>query len=164
VNKFLEEIKNEFKRAYNNNEKKEAGKIINNFHYKRICSMMDDHEGEVVFGNANMHNDLNLGFAVIKNPKRDCKLMQEEIFGPLLPMIVYTHLDEAVKYINDGEKPLAIYYFGDRNGANAERICSETSSGSFNINEVIFQLANDYLPFGGVGASGYGRYYGRIGF
>ena len=90
-----------------------------------------------------MHKDLDIGFAVIKNPKRDCKLMQEEIFGPLLPMIVYTHLDEAIKYINDGDKPLSLYYFGDKNGANAERVCSETSSGSFVINEILLQFGND---------------------
>jgi acyl-CoA reductase-like NAD-dependent aldehyde dehydrogenase len=90
--------------------------------------------------------------------------MKDEIFGPILPIIPYQNIDEAIKYINDGEKPLALYYFGSQNGQNSKRIERETSSGAFAVNEVLYQVTNCDLPFGGVGYSGYGRYHGFEGF
>jgi acyl-CoA reductase-like NAD-dependent aldehyde dehydrogenase len=90
--------------------------------------------------------------------------MRDEIFGPILPVVPYQSIDEAIKYINDGEKPLALYYFGSQKGANARRIEKETSSGAYVVNDAIYQVFNIELPFGGVGYSGYGRYHGIDGF
>lgn len=104
----------------------ECGKIINSFHYKRLCAMLEDHDGQVIFGNGNAHKDFKLDLTVIKNPRRDCAMMQEEIFGPVLPMITYKNIDEVIDFINDDEKPLAIYYFGKHNGPNQNRIETET--------------------------------------
>lgn len=154
----------QFQKGYNGNENMETGKIINSFHYKRLCAMLENHGGEVIFGNGNAHIDFKLDLCVIKNPKRDSAMMQEEIFGPVLPMITYKKIDEAIDFINDDEKPLAIYYFGKHNGPNQKRVEKETISGGFASHEVILQAATPFLPFGGVGHSGYGKYHGFEGF
>jgi len=89
--------------------------------------------------------------------------MQEEIFGPLLPFITVNSEQEAIKFINKREKPLAIYIF-TANKSLAKRIIDSTSSGSTCVNDVIFQCAPPSLPFGGVGASGVGAYHGKYSF
>ena len=95
----------------------ESGKIINEFHYKRLCDLFKDHGGEVVIGNQNAHLDSNLQPSVILNPIKDSPLMKEEIFGPIFPLLTYENIDEAIEYISEEqEKPLVIYYFGRRNG------------------------------------------------
>lgn len=116
-------------------------------------------------GNGNAYKDFNLGLTVVKNPRKDSAMLQDEIFGPILPIITYKNLDEAIDYINEEqEKPLAIYYFGKHNSANQKRLINETSSGGFASHEVIMQAASPFLPFGGVGFSGHGRYHGYEGF
>ena len=91
--------------------------------------------------------------------------MQDEIFGPIFPLITYKNLDEAIEYIQaEQEKPLVVYYFGKKNGPSQKRVENETSSGSLVVNETIFQIINTDLPFGGVGHSGQGRYHGISGF
>ena len=95
----------------------ESGKIINEFHYNRLCDLFKDHGGQVVIGNSNAHIDRNLKPSVILNPNKDSSLMKEEIFGPIFPLLTYKNIDEAIEYINEEqEKPLVIYYFGPRNG------------------------------------------------
>jgi len=118
VESFMTALAAQFKKGYNNNENMETGKIINSFHYKRLCAMLDDHGGEVIFGNGNAHKDFKLDLVVIKNPRKDSAMMQEEIFGPVLPMITYKKIDEVIEFINDNENPLAVYYFGKHNGPN----------------------------------------------
>lgn len=89
-------------------------------------------------------------------------VMQEEIFGPVLPMLTFAATDEAVRFVNDREKPLALYYFGpEKTGLDVLR---RTTSGGSCLNDVIMHIANDRLPFGGVGNSGMGRYHGRDSF
>lgn len=90
-------------------------------------------------------------------------LMHEEIFGPILPVILYDTLDEALAYINVRDRPLALYWFGNDKAAEA-RVLNGTISGGVTINDTILHLAQDNLPFGGVGASGYGHYHGEAGF
>lgn len=126
--------------------------------------MLSDHGGEVVLGNPNAHIDMKLDFTIILNPKKGSKCLTDEIFGPIWPMITYKNFDDVVNYIKNDEKPLAMYYFGDKNSANFKRLEKETSSGSLVVNDCLMQIANVYLPFGGVGASGYGRYHGIEGF
>ena len=88
--------------------------------------------------------------------------MTEEIFGPLLPVKTFRHIDEAIGYVNRRDKPLALYYFGDHR--EAERVLDRTSSGGACVNDTIVHLANGRLPFGGVGESGFGKYHGRSSF
>ncbi|HRO03846.1 MAG TPA: coniferyl aldehyde dehydrogenase [Terricaulis sp.] len=93
----------------------------------------------------------------------DMGVMQEEIFGPLLPVMAYETLDDAVGYINAHPRPLSLYYFGE-DKAESEALLARTHSGGVTINDVIFHFTMDDLPFGGVGASGMGAYHGKRGF
>ena len=100
---------------------------------------------------------------VITNVTDDMRVMQEEIFGPLLPIVPYDSLDDAIAYVNDRDRPLALYYF-DWDKARADRILRETHSGGVCINEVMTHTMVDDMPFGGVGPSGMGHYHGKEGF
>ncbi|HKF25757.1 MAG TPA: coniferyl aldehyde dehydrogenase [Candidatus Acidoferrum sp.] len=91
------------------------------------------------------------------------QIMQEEIFGPVLPVLTYRSLDEALSYINGRPHPLAVYYF-DNQARRVDRVLYTTTSGGVTVNDVIFHIAQNNLPFGGVGASGMGHYHGRAGF
>ena len=93
----------------------------------------------------------------------DMAVMREEIFGPLLPVVGYASLEEAIAFVNDRPRPLALYFF-ERDRADIERVISNTVSGGVTINDVLLHVAQEDLPFGGVGASGIGRYHGREGF
>ena len=91
------------------------------------------------------------------------RVMQDEIFGPLLPVVPYRALDDAIRYVTARPRPLALYYFG-RDSGDVERVLRETHSGGVTLNDVILHIAQDDLPFGGVGPSGMGHYHGRDGF
>jgi coniferyl-aldehyde dehydrogenase len=91
------------------------------------------------------------------------RLMQEEIFGPVLPIVEYRNLDEAIQLINQAERPLALYWFG-RSSANRDRVLQTTHSGGVTVNDCLWHLAQENQPFGGVGASGMGTYHGEWGF
>jgi coniferyl-aldehyde dehydrogenase len=93
----------------------------------------------------------------------DMRVMREEIFGPLLPLVPYRSLDQAIAYVNDRPRPLALYVF-DHDAASVERVLRETVSGGATVNETILHIAQEDLPFGGVGPSGMGEYHGRAGF
>ncbi len=101
--------------------------------------------------------------ALVLEPDDKMAIMTEEIFGPLLPIKSYDQIDEAIDYVNDRDRPLAIYYFGNDN-AEQERVLSRTTSGGVTINDVIMHVSMEDLPFGGVGHSGMGSYHGREGF
>jgi aldehyde dehydrogenase (NAD+) len=88
--------------------------------------------------------------------------MQEEIFGPILPVMTFDHVDQAISYINSNEKPLAFYYFGKKR--EAKEVIAKTTSGGGCINDTLLHIANHRLPFGGVGSSGMGKYHGRDSF
>lgn len=164
VSSLIDELKKHMKEGYNNNAEDQMGKIINEFHYKRLCSLFADHGGKVVLGNPNAHEDMNLQPAVILNPSKDSKLMTEEIFGPILPLIVYKDFSEAIEFITSRGKPLAAYFFGDVKSANFQTFLRDVSTGAINTNDVVMQVASEHLPFGGVGPSGYGRCHGEAGF
>ncbi|SEU03773.1 coniferyl aldehyde dehydrogenase [Variovorax sp. OV084] len=91
------------------------------------------------------------------------RVMQEEIFGPLLPVLTYKGIDEAIAYVNAHPRPLALYLF-EKNSATIERVMENTVTGGVSINETLLHVAQDNLPFGGVGASGMGAYHGEHGF
>ena len=165
VDEFIESLKFNLKNAYGNCETPaDSGKIVNEFHYNRLCDLFKDHGGEIVIGNQNTYQDRNLKPTLILNPDKNSELMKDEIFGPIFPLITYSNLDEAIQYTQDLEKPLVVYYFGDQNGYNYQKVLEDTSSGSLVVNDTIYQILNTDLPFGGVGNSGYGRYHGISGF
>jgi acyl-CoA reductase-like NAD-dependent aldehyde dehydrogenase len=100
---------------------------------------------------------------LVLDPSEEMTLMQEEIFGPILPVLTYQKLEEAIDYVNDHPRPLALYYFShDR--ATTDRVLTETVSGGVTINETMLHFTQDDVPFGGVGPSGMGHYHGKEGF
>lgn len=93
----------------------------------------------MIHGNENAHIDMKLKFNVILNPRRDSSIMKQEIFGPILPVLTYVNIDEAIKYINEEQtNPLVVHFFGATNCANQHKVEAETSSGTFVVNDTIY--------------------------
>jgi coniferyl-aldehyde dehydrogenase len=144
--------------------------VVNDKHYARLRSYVDDAKtrGATVV-------ELNPGSETLDPTARkmpptlvldatdEMLCMQEEIFGPVLPIVTYTRIEEAIAYVNAHPRPLALYYFGHGRAA-IDRILAETTSGGVSINETLLHFAQEDLPFGGVGASGMGAYHSREGF
>jgi len=120
-------------------------------------------EGEVIVGGERDRTQKYIAPTVINNVNKDGVIMQDEIFGPILPVLDYSDLEEAIDYINSKPKPLALYFFS-RDRHKQERILRETSSGGGCINDTIIHISSTQLPFGGVGESGMGSYHGRASF
>ena len=145
--------------------------IINEKNYDRLQELLDD----AIEKGANVDeiNPANEDFSqqefykmpptIVTNTTDDMKIMQEEIFGPLLPVVEYDEIDEATKLINSKDKPLGLYYFGN-NKSEEDNILNKTSSGGVTVNNVISHLQQNDLSFGGVGPSGMGRYKSFEGF
>ncbi len=93
----------------------------------------------------------------------DAAIMREEIFGPLLPVVAYDHLDDAIRYVNQRDRPLALYWFGE-NASHRDRVLARTIAGGVTVNGCLTHFAQEHQPFGGVGASGNGAYHGEYGF
>ena len=108
-------------------------------------------------------NGNKMPLTIVRNVTDDMKVMQEEIFGPILPIMTYTRIDEAVDYVNAHGRPLGLYYFGT-DKAEESTVLSRTISGGVTVNDVIFHNAMEDLPFGGTGPSGMGNYHGVDGF
>ncbi len=108
-------------------------------------------------------NGNKLPLTIIRHPTDDMAVMQEEIFGPILPVKTYSRTEDAVAYVNAHDRPLGLYYFGS-DGAEERRVLDATVSGGVTVNDVIFHVSMEDLPFGGVGPSGMGSYHGRDGF
>jgi aldehyde dehydrogenase (NAD+) len=137
------------------------GRVINGFHLDRLMALLVDQK--ILVGGQADQSDRYLAPTVVDEVEWDNPLMEAEIFGPILPILTYDSLDEVIAEINDRPKPLALYIFAiDR--AVQNKIVESTSSGGVVINEVIMQANLPSLPFGGVGASGMGKYHGRASF
>lgn len=123
---------------------------------ERIARLMKS--GRIIYGGKIIREERYIAPTILDNISPDDPIMQEEIFGPLLPVMEFEQLDEAIQYINKHEKPLALYYFGT--SAHAKEVIAKTSSGGVCVNDTIMHIANAHLPFGGVGNSGIGKYHG----
>ena len=108
-------------------------------------------------------NGNKMPLTIVRNVTDDMKVMQEEIFGPILPVMTYDSIDGAIDYVNSHGRPLGLYYFGDDKAEEA-KVLSRTISGGVTVNDVLFHNAMEDLPFGGVGPSGMGNYHGIDGF
>ncbi|MBB3117316.1 coniferyl aldehyde dehydrogenase [Pseudoduganella violacea] len=144
--------------------------IVNERHYGRICALLDDARAQgarvsevgVQPGDAHQRPH-TLAPTLVLGATNEMRVMQDEIFGPVLPVISYRTLDEAIAYINAHPRPLALYYFGfDR--ASQRQVLNRTTSGNVTLNDTLLHFAQDDLPFGGVGPSGIGAYHGIEGF
>ncbi|MBB4838688.1 coniferyl-aldehyde dehydrogenase [Sphingomonas kyeonggiensis] len=145
--------------------------VINDRHYERLTGWIEDARAkgaEVIAVNpANedlgSSNSRKLPLHIIRNPTDDMTVMQEEIFGPVLPVRRYGKLEDAIGEVNRRDRPLALYYFGKDEGEK-RTVLDRTISGGATINDVIFHVSQEELPFGGIGPSGMGAYHGEIGF
>ncbi|MCI5773943.1 MAG: aldehyde dehydrogenase [Erysipelotrichaceae bacterium] len=137
------------------------GKIINEKHFDRILGLVDP--AKVVIGGQGNRDTFQIEPTVMDNVTWDDKVMQEEIFGPILPVLTYRDLDELMTIIADKPAPLALYFFS-RNKQAIRKIEKSLSFGGGCINDTIIHLATPYMPFGGVGNSGMGQYHGKTGF
>lgn len=141
------------------------GRIVNHRHWDRVQNLIATSGGEKVIG-GQVPEDRDKCYippTVVSRPRPDAPIMSEEIFGPVFSVLPVEDLHEAVAFINARETPLALYVFSPSR-ERAEQVVSGTLSGGVCINDVMMQLANPNLPFGGLGASGFGRYHGKHGF
>lgn len=136
-------------------------RIVNVRHFKRLESLLGD--GEVLFGGEAIEAERYIAPTVMARVALDSPLMTDEIFGPILPVVSIGSVDEAIDFINDRPRPLALYVFSSDRGVQ-QQVVAHTSSGGVGINETVTHLAIEELPFGGVGASGMGAYHGRASF
>ncbi|MCC6335257.1 MAG: aldehyde dehydrogenase [Myxococcales bacterium] len=137
------------------------GRIISERHFKRLTTLMAG--GKVAVGGKTDAASKYIEPTVLTGVGLEHPLMQEEIFGPLLPVLEVKDLDEAIRFINERPKPLALYVF-TRDGARAEAVLKKTSSGGAVVNDCLIHITSPDLPFGGVGDSGVGNYHGRFSF
>ncbi|MEU8862736.1 aldehyde dehydrogenase family protein [Streptomyces umbrinus] len=136
----------------------EYGRIINERHFDRLSGLLDS--GRVVVGGVSDRATKYIAPTVLADVDPDSPVMGEEIFGPVLPIVTVPGLDEAVEFINDRDKPLALYVFTESD-VTRERLAAETSSGGLGFGLPLAHLTVSDLPFGGVGESGMGNYHGR---
>jgi coniferyl-aldehyde dehydrogenase len=145
--------------------------VVNGRNFERLQSYLEDARSkgaeliEVNPGNEDFSssNGNKMPLTILRNVTDDMKVMQEEIFGPILPVMTYTSMDQAIDYVNDHDRPLGLYYFGE-DKAEEDRVLARTHSGGVTINDVIFHNGMEDLPFGGIGPSGMGNYHGADGF
>jgi aldehyde dehydrogenase (NAD+) len=161
--KFIEKLKSNLRSFYTDNIKSSADypRIVNNKHFDRLKSLLI--EDKIAVG-GELHRDENfISPTIMKNVSWTDKIMEDEIFGPILPVIPYKNLDQAVQSILSYPKPLAFYVFSESPTKQKELI-SKIPFGGGCVNDTVVHLANPNLPFGGVGTSGIGSYHGQKSF
>ena len=156
---LMSKIKEEITKQYGTDPKRSPDypRIINSQHFERLISLISGED--IIIGGDNDPEELYIAPTVLDNVKSSSKIMQEEIFGPLLPVMEYSKLEEAIEYINSKDKPLALYCFTNDKRIS-RKILAETSSGGACINDTTIHPVNSKIPFGGVGQSGMGMYHG----
>jgi coniferyl-aldehyde dehydrogenase len=166
---LIDAIETTFKSMYPSvKDNKDYTSVVNSAQHARLQALIDDADakGAVVTplgGDLGCAKTRQMPLTLIHNVSKDMQVMQQEIFGPLLPILEYDSLDQAIDYINEGERPLALYIYSfDKTCQN--KILKSTHSGGVCINDAAFHVAAEDLPFGGVGSSGMGSYHGSEGF
>ena len=159
---FVEEFKKAVKRLHGDDvrQSKHFVRLVNERAFDRVASYLSD--GKVVAGGHTVREERYIEPTLLADVSPTSPVMQEEIFGPVLPMITFDKREEVVRFVTEREKPLAFYYFGKED--KAWKMIRHTSSGGACINDTIMHIANENLPFGGVGNSGMGSYHGRLSF
>ena len=145
--------------------------VVTDRHFDRLQGLVEDARGkgaEVIEVNPGKEdftgtNARKMPLTILRNVTDDMQAMQEEIFGPVLPVKTYRDVGEAIDYVNGRDRPLGLYYFGQDSGER-EQVLTRTISGGVTVNDVIFHVSMEDLPFGGVGPSGIGSYHGVEGF
>ncbi|MGL4772171.1 MAG: aldehyde dehydrogenase [Clostridium sp.] len=156
---IVEEIKEQYGECINKNE--DYPKIISEREVERLVRYFDG--GNIYFGGEYSIKDKYIQPTILTDIREDALVMEEEIFGPIIPVITFKNIKEAIDEVNKREKPLALYYFSE-NKESIEFILKNTTSGGVTINDTIIHVASSHLPFGGVGTSGMGAYHGKASF
>jgi len=160
---LLEALKRALREFYGDDPKRSSdfGRIVNERHHRRLAVLLKD--GEIVVGGETDESDRYIAPTILRNVSPQAPIMNDEIFGPILPVLTIRSIDEAIRFVNARPKPLALYVF-TRDPKVEEEVLSRTSSGGACVNATLWHLANSNLPFGGVGPSGMGAYHGRDSF
>ena len=162
--KLIEELAIQSEKLYG--KKEFYGGIISGHHHNRINDLMTDaieKGASLEFGGTSDQDNLRFAPTLISKVSKDARVLTEEIFGPILPLITFSDLNEVVEFINDKPKPLALYIFS-KSGKNIDFIKKNTSAGMMTINDAVIQFAHPHLPIGGVNNSGIGKSHGIAGF
>ena len=164
-NDLIKALKKTITEFYGENIEKspDFGRIVNQKHFNRLNDLLQIHKDNVVFGGNSSKEDLYIEPTLLDNITNDNKIMKEEIFGPILPIITYDNFDEVLEIIQSKSKPLSLYLFSEDENMT-HRVVEELSFGGGAINDTLMHLANPNLPFGGVGSSGIGQYHGKYSF
>ena len=162
-NEFVKEVKIQIEKQYGKNplENSDYGKIINQKHFERVSSLINAEK--VVHGGKTNPQTQQIEPTVLDNVTWDDAVMQEEIFGPIMPILTYENLDQVIADLQKKQKPLALYFFS-QNKNNIKAVTEKVSYGGGCINDTIIHLATSEMGFGGVGESGMGSYHGKTGF
>ncbi len=160
---LVKEIRAQIKKQFGAKplENPNYGKIVNEKHFERLCGLMD--KVKVVCGGEVNKETLQIAPTVMDNATWEDAVMQEEIFGPILPILTYDKFEEVFELLSDKEKPLALYLFSE-NKEHVKAVTERLRYGGGCINDTIIHLATSEMGFGGVGESGMGAYHGRVGF
>ncbi len=160
---LIKEIKSQIIKQYGDFplDNIDYGKIINEKHFNRINKLID--KEKIVFGGSTNQNTLQIEPVVMDNVTFNDAVMQEEIFGPVMPILTYENLDEAISKVNSLPHPLALYFFSSDKAA-IKKVTASCGFGGGCINDTIIHLATSQMGFGGFGASGMGSYHGKDGF
>ena len=164
-NDLIKALKKTITEFYGENIEKspDFGRIVNQKHFNRLNDLIQIHKDNVVFGGNSSKEDLYIEPTLLDNITNDNKIMKEEIFGPILPIITYDNFDEVLEIIQSKSKPLSLYLFSE-DESMTHRVVEELPFGGGAINDTLMHLANPNLPFGGVGSSGIGQYHGKYSF
>jgi aldehyde dehydrogenase (NAD+) len=160
---LLQKICAEIERQYgaDPSESPDFGRIINSDAFARVSAYLQD--GKIVCGGKTRRSDRYIAPTLLDEVSPEAPVMRDEIFGPILPILTFEHIDEAVHFVSSREKPLALYYF-TKDVHGAKKRIRRMDSGGVCINDVVIHYGNPRLPFGGVGNSGTGRYHGKYSF
>ncbi|XP_008219616.1 PREDICTED: aldehyde dehydrogenase family 3 member H1 isoform X1 [Prunus mume] len=165
--KLVDSLKRELENFYGNNplESKDLSRIVNSNHFARLTKLLDEDKvsGKIVLGGERDKTNLRIAPTILLDVSRDSLIMNEEIFGPLLPILTVDRVEESFDLINSGTKPLAAYLFTN-NKKLKEHFVRTVSAGGLVVNDTTIHLAVPSLPFGGVGESGMGAYHGKFSF
>lgn len=159
---FIEEYKKALADFFPDGDMSGMVRIINDKHFERVCNILDN-SGNVVIGGARDAETRFIEPAVLTDVPIDSPAMQQEIFGPVLPVLPYEKLDDCIDFIRSRPKPLALYIFSE-NKMNQEKVLNSCSFGGGCINDTVIHLASSHMSFGGVGESGMGSYHGKKSF
>ncbi|MBM7580703.1 aldehyde dehydrogenase family protein [Jeotgalibacillus terrae] len=164
-NELVEKLKETIHEFYGDDiqQNDEFGRIVNEKHFDRLQDIIERDKDLIVFGGKTDRSDKYIEPTILDGADWSAAAMEDEIFGPVLPVLTYTKLDDAINMINEHPKPLALYVFTE-NSHTENQVLGRISFGGGCVNDTISHVSNEYLPFGGVGHSGVNAYHGKHSF